>query len=93
MKIKEKDLNLVKFAQNHATIENGQGLLLEGEGEVFTLVCCDCGLAHTVEVGPTAEDHLVVIFHREDQKTAAYRRGNRPGLKEGIGKWKLTRII
>ena len=93
MKIKEKDLNFTDWKGGAATLEYGDSLLIGPGIESFNLICCDCGLAHNIEVNFTDKGNAQLKFFRDNRSTAARRRGNRPGLKEGVGKWKLTRTI
>ena len=93
MKIKEKDLDFTDWMDGVTTMEYGDGLYIPPEGVTFNLVCCDCSLSHKIIADFTDKGGVRLQFFRDDRKTAAYRRGNRPGLKEGVGKWKLTRTI
>ena len=90
MKIKESELNICDWHQKKP-LESGEGLLLTPDVTEFSLVCCDCSLTHKIEVKFTDKDNVAILLFRDDRSTAARRRGKQPGLKEGIGKWKLTR--
>lgn len=92
MKTKENDLNIVDWDSKNP-LEDGEGLLITPKVTEFNLICCDCSLTHRIKVEFTNKDNVILRFFRDDRRTAAYRRGKKPNLKEGSGKWKLTRKI
>ena len=91
MKIKEKDLDFTDWKGGTSTLEDGDGLYIPSEGVEFNFVCCDCSLTHKIIADFTDKGGVRLQFFRADRKTAAFRRGKRPQLKEGIGKWMMVR--
>ncbi len=62
------------------TIELEEGkeiVVLPLRDGILTLICCDCGLTHDIEVGDYYHDGLEGItmkFHRNNRKTAWHRK-------------------
>jgi hypothetical protein len=59
---------------------------------VISIGCCDCGLVHKMGFVMATDGSIRIDFERDERATAQMRRGRRPYLKKGSGKWKMVRL-
>lgn len=63
------------MAIKRVSIKDGQRCFVARKG---THTCCDCGLTHVVEYGKDRNGAFRERWTRDNRKTAAYRRYNKP---------------
>ena len=76
----------MKFTKKVVAVDGKVINFPAGDG-IITLVCCDCGLTHNIQVTPNqwANGGFTLIFHRNNHSTAQFRRYKKETFKKRGG--------